>query len=176
MTEPLSQIGRVKKAHGLHGELKVHIETIYLEDFLSATVLYLGDEHRQMPYFLEKSRSIPNPIIKLEEVDSREEAELLSQPYIFLPTASLVYDPTEYIQETFQFAHLKGISVCNPAGEILGVIDRLESFPQQEMGILLRDGQEILIPLNEAFILSVDQEAGKAIMDFPAGLLDLWAQ
>jgi len=173
MTEPLNQIGRVRKAHGLKGELKVEIAVEYMEDFAQAAVLYLGDDRQQIPYFVENLRSLPQPIIKLEEVDTREEAEQLSQPYIYIPTADLVHEAEVYDKEPFTYAHLKNIAVLNPEGEILGVIDRLEQFPQQEMGVLLRDGHEILIPINDTFLLSVDQEKGQAVMDFPEGLLDL---
>lgn len=173
MTEPLNQIGRVRKAHGLKGELKVEISAEYLEDFVQATVLYLGDDRQQIPYFVENFRSLPQPIVKLEEVDTREQAEQLSQPYIYIPTAELVHEPASYDIEPFEYAYLKHISVVNPAGEILGVIDRLEQFPQQEMGVLLRDGREILIPLNDTFLLSVDLDKAQAVMEFPEGLLEL---
>lgn len=170
MTEPLSQIGLIRKAHGLKGELRIEVETKYHDTFLEATVLFLGSDKQQVPYFLEQRRSMPKPIIKLEEVDTREEAEQLQNMRIFVPTADLLTEE-EGEFDAFQFGHLVGYTVIDPEKNILGHLERIEAYPHQEMGILVKDAKEFLIPMVDNFIVESDDEKREVVIDLPEGLL-----
>jgi 16S rRNA processing protein RimM len=46
-------------------------------------------------------------------------------------------------------------------------------MPQQEMAFVIHNGREVLIPLNESLIVSVDRENKTLLMDLPEGLLDM---
>lgn len=58
------------------------------------------------------------------------------------------------------------------AGEIGHITEVLE-MPQQEMAAVQYQGREVLIPLNEQFIIEVDHATQKVLMDLPEGLLNL---
>jgi ribosomal 30S subunit maturation factor RimM len=46
-------IGRVRKAHGITGEVKVSIEDRYLEDFLKNERIFIEEmKSSRMPYFI----------------------------------------------------------------------------------------------------------------------------
>jgi 16S rRNA processing protein RimM len=45
-------------------------------------------------------------------------------------------------------------------------------MPQQEMAFLDYRGREVLIPLNEQLIISIDETQKHILMDLPEGLLD----
>ncbi len=56
------------------------------------------------------------------------------------------------------------------SGEKVGVIDRVEEYPQQLMAVVRHPEKgELLIPLHEELIHSV--EADKIIMNLPDGLI-----
>jgi 16S rRNA processing protein RimM len=54
-----------------------------------------------------------------------------------------------------------------------GVITEVVEMPQQEMAFVLHHGREVLIPLNESLIISIDRENKTLLMDLPEGLLDM---
>jgi len=56
-------------------------------------------------------------------------------------------------------------------GEI-GTIDEVLEMPQQEMAFLKYKGRDVLVPLNEQFIQSVDEGNRRVMVDLPDGLLD----
>ncbi len=41
------------------------------------------------------------------------------------------------------------------------------------MAFVIHNGREVLIPLNESLIVSVDRENKTLLMDLPEGLLDM---
>jgi len=52
----------------------------------------------------------------------------------------------------------------------LGPIVRIDAYPQQEMAIIIKDGTEILIPLHEQLMKSIDLDKKVVLMDLPEGL------
>ena len=56
-------------------------------------------------------------------------------------------------------------------GEI-GIIDEVLEMPQQEMAFLKYKERDVLVPLNEQFIQSIDEANRQVMVDLPDGLLD----
>ena len=56
----------------------------------------------------------------------------------------------------------------------LGAVLCIREMPGQLMLVVERpDGSELLIPLVDEFLVQVDEEEGRLIVDLPSGLLDL---
>ena len=56
---------------------------------------------------------------------------------------------------------------------LLGAIEAIIEYPQQEMAALTIEGKAVLIPLNEQLIISIEAETKVIRMDLPEGLLAL---
>ena len=169
-------IGYTKKTHGIGGELKFVIEEQYLEDFLRNERIFLNVKGSQVPYFVVNVRGKGEMILKLEEVDSREAAFTLQSREVFLREQDLVpghQRELEVEEETLEYEHVAGfLLVDKTAGEV-GRIEEVLDMPQQEMAFLKHKGRDVLIPLNEQFIISIDEKAKKVFADLPEGLLDV---
>lgn len=174
--EELVEIGRLKKAHGLKGELRIQVQEHYLEDLFDAEVLFLDLNGQQIPFFIEAFReeAVP-PIVKLEDIDSKEAAERLQGKTILLRKSDL-QDPDipEAALSGLEFLYLKGFMVLDPEGQEVGLIAEVEAYPQQEMAVVQGATNEYLIPIHKDMILHIDVDAKTLQLDLPDGLLDLF--
>lgn len=172
MPEQFTQIGFTKKTHGIGGELKVAIEAVYEDIFIEADRVFLDVKGNKLPFFLENVRGGGELIVKFEDVKNREEAMLLQSRAIFLPSRELPAD-LEPEDDGLLYADLVGyLLVDKSAGEI-GRIEQMIDMPQQELAVIPYKGREVLAPLNERLVLSIDREAKKVFTDLPEGIFEL---
>lgn len=164
-------IGKTYKAVGLKGELKFQIDDPYVEDFDAANVVYLKVMGNPLPYFIESVKADKTPLIKFEDVNSPEEAKLITTCDIMMKASDLKNTTEEFNEDDYSW--LKGFNIHEEEkGEVGKIIEVIE-FPQQEMALVDFKGQEIYIPLNEAFISEIKEQSKVIIMKLPEGLLDL---
>ena len=126
-TTPVEQVrltvGRIGGAHGVRGEMRMHILTDEPDHLKTITTVYLGE--RDTPIDLENIRfTDKGALIKLGGTDTPEAAAKLSGLNVKIAGSDArPLEPGEYF--LFQ---LIGLKVSNEAGEVLGVvIDLIET-------------------------------------------------
>lgn len=167
-------IGFTKKTYGIKGELKLNIPDKNLEDFAQAEVLFLLINGRKIPYFVE-SVNYENPFtLKFEDINSKETALELTGSEIFMRTKDLLPE-TEKVLEVEELVYEKYVryKIQDTTLGLLGEIEDIVEYPQQEMAVLKIEDKEVLIPLNEQLIISIDAATKIIMMDLPEGLLEL---
>lgn len=169
-------IGYTKKTHGLKGELKLIVEDRYLEDFLKNERIFVDVKGTKVPFFITNVRGKGEMILKLEDVDSLDVAYGLQSREIFLREKDLVPDherELEIEEETLEYEHLTGFLLTDKNLGEIGTIEEVLEMPQQEMALLKYKGREVLVPLNERFVVTVDDKTKTVHTDLPEGLLDM---
>jgi 16S rRNA processing protein RimM len=169
-------IGHTQKSHGLQGELKLHIEEAYLEDFLKNERIFIDVKGTKIPYFIENVRGTGGLILKLEDVDDRDAAYGLQSRQVYLREKDLVplaEREIEVEEDTLQYAYLQGFMLREEVLGDIGLIDEVLEMPQQEMAFLKYKKREVLIPLNPQLVLHVDEKAQTVLMRLPDGLLEV---
>lgn len=172
---PYILIGHTRKAHGITGELKLHVDERYLEDFLKNERIFLDVKGTKIPYFVANVRGKGEMILHLEEVDNRDTALLLQGREVYLREKDLLLEEEreiEYVEETLEYEHLIGFLLVDKTLGEIGAITEVLEMPQQEMAFLKYKGREVLVPLNGQLIVEVDTPGKKVVMDLPEGLLD----
>lgn len=163
----LIKIGKTGKTHGLKGHLKVHIDEFYLNDFMDMKIIFID----KLPYFIlnKDINHTQQAILLLEDVDSKEKAHRLQGKEIFAKDDDL----TEILdEETHQY--LIGFELHDKTLGKIGKIENIIEMPFQIMAVIINENKEILIPLNEDFILNVNEKQKKINMQLPEGLLDVF--
>lgn len=163
----LVQIGFISKTHGYNGYFKISIEEDFIEAFRQCKFLFLDIETMRIPYFIEDRNVKNNIFIKLEGIDSKEEAQIYNSSHIFIER--------KYITETKaedSFKALIGYIVLSDSEQI-GILKDIQDFPQQLMGVIMHGDQELLIPLHEELITSINHQTKSISLSLPDGLLDL---
>jgi 16S rRNA processing protein RimM len=163
-----TKVGRFGKTHGLAGGIRLIVEDPYFEAVLEAEVLFAPVDGSPVPYFTEK-RLLEEPlVIKLEDVDTKEAAKVLTGLDLLLPG-----EEVEKELSIDDFRLLEGFLMTESEQGDIGLILAVEEYPEQIMAMVRHKGREVLIPLNEAFLQSIDPEAERVEVRLPEGLLDL---
>ena len=164
----LKEIGKTLKPHGLRGELKFVLNTLYQELPQGIEAVFLESKGAPVPFFIESIRSEQPMIIKLEGVDTPEAAKALAHKPLFVPENLL-----PETQEPELESDLKGYFLKDKTAGVVGEILRTEEFPQQLMAVIAYENREIYIPLAEGLVVDLNNEEKSILMDLPEGILDL---
>ena len=170
-------IARIGKPHGLLGEVTVQLHTDEPERRLAVGTA-LDTEAAPgtgVPRALTvRSTRVHNGVwlVAFEEIPDRTGAESLRGTRLVVDAADLL--PADDEDDVFTEEQLRGLTVVDPAGRVLGEVGGLElGAAQDRLVILLPDGREAQVPFVTALVPEVDLEAGRVVVDAPAGLLDL---
>ena len=172
--EKYTIVGYTIKPHGVKGELKIKTEQAYEKSVLKAKALFFEQGGKYFPYFIQQLRLGNSAILKLEGVDNKEGAQRLSKCSFALQTSDIEVNesPLEMDPHEF-FKTFTNYTIVDKAVGRVGVIESVIEMPQQSLAILEYNGNEVMIPLNDQFIDSIDQENQVLSMDLPEGILEL---
>lgn len=167
------EIGKIKKPHGLNGEMKATIDERYFGDVNEVEAFFVEIQGEKAPYFIESLRGGSPVLLKFEEMDTKEDAALLTNKRIFLRAEDVSLSEEEIQDTGLEFSYLEGFVLSvEELGEI-GAILRVEAFPQQEMATVAYQQKELFVPLLAQWMVNVDKAAKTVLMDLPEGLLDI---
>lgn len=165
MTRPdWVEVGRVRRAHGIQGEVRVQPTTDNPERFAPGGRLYAcppGQERRLLVI-----RSIRGdaalPIVAFAEVGTRDDAEALQGAVLEVPGDDLP-DLKEGEYYPFQLA---GLEVRTHGGDRVGEVVELLDAPANDVLVLqLTDGREHLVPFVEPAVPTVDLLGGFLVVE-----------
>jgi 16S rRNA processing protein RimM len=170
-------VGHLNKAHGTRGELFLWPLTVDPDGaFAAGTELHLADEAGEAPDVsfapvrVQGARPFKRGfLIKLEGVDSRDQAEWLAGRYLVRPLAEV-----RPLEEGEVFYHdLLGMSVEAADGVPVGEIVEVYELRPVHMLEVARESGTVLIPFARDMVRQLDREAKRLVMELPEGLLDL---
>lgn len=168
-------IGTTKKPFGVQGELKVEVDDAFLEDFLRAKVLFVNTKGKPVPYFVEAISEKSATLVKFEDINSKEAANQIGGQQLFLRSQDIIPEDDRQliVEASLAYGRLVKFQILDQELGAIGTIDEIVEFPQQEMAVVNYRQKEVLIPLNEALIVSIDQDERVVHMRLPEGLLDI---
>ena len=173
--DALLLVGRVVRAHGVRGEIKVLPETDDAERLRELEAVYIGaGAETAARYDVAGTRPQPTKrglllVFQLEGVAVREEAEALRG----LPVFAREEDLPPLAEDEFFLHDLVGLGVETDAGEPVGVVREVLDLPAHPVCVVAREGKpDALIPAVPEFIVEVDLEAERLVIRPVEGLLD----
>lgn len=170
-------VGHVVRAHGILGEIFVSTMTDHPEgSFAPGVVLRPGDaaglapDPDLPPLRVAAVRPFKDGVlVTFGGVETRSQAEAFRGRYLFRPTAELERPaPGE-----FWHHELRGLEVVTAGGDRVGVVRDVVEVAGSDLLAVDGLGREHLIPFRKEFIVEVDLDAGRIVVDPPEGLLDL---
>lgn len=164
------KIGFILKPHGLKGEVSISLDEEAPEDFENMESLFLEKEGRLEPYFIESiSVRGAKGYLKLEDIDTPEDAAKISRRSIYLPkTTRPKSEKGEFYDD-----EVKGFTVHDEEGNLLGKIHDVMKAGPNKLLVLDYNDKEVLIPVNGPFITSVNKSKKKITVNLPEGFLDI---
>lgn len=169
------RVGRLVKAHGLKGALKLEL---YTDDpdgrFVPGAVFTLqvpesSPWHGKTVTVREFRWMNSHPVVFFDEVEDRTAAESIVRAILWIDQ-----DESAPAEDDAWYDHqLTGLDVFRD-GASVGRVIRVDHLPAQDLLVVRPTGtdEEILVPFVAAIVPQVDIAAGRVIVTPPAGLFE----
>jgi 16S rRNA processing protein RimM len=170
--EAMIAVGRVAKAQGRHGEVKVDPWTSAPDRIGGLSKIYLlGDDSEPLAVKVESVRVHKGrPVVKLEGISDIGAASALAGRELRVPESELESLP----EGSFYQFQIRGLTVKDRLRGEIGVVENvLETGGTDLLVVRGKDGEETLIPLCVEIVKNVDPVGGSVDIDAPEGLVSL---
>ncbi|MDR1455205.1 MAG: ribosome maturation factor RimM [Tannerella sp.] len=168
--EDLFQIGQFAGLHGIRGELSLRTEYDVL-DGMDSPYLVCEMDGIPVPFYIENCRPKGRSVIlvKLERVDDPAAARRFVNRPVYYPLSAMKNVP----EKDAGWRRFRGYILEDIQKKVTG---RVTEVDETTLNVLFRvdcGGKEILVPMAEELICSVDRAAKRMVVSLPDGLLDL---
>lgn len=169
--EACFQLGYVSKVHGIKGGVQCFFDVDIPENYRKMESVFVDIDNKLVPFFVEHlSLQGQKAVLKLEDVDSIEQAEDLKNKGLYLPLEKL----PALEEDQFYFHEIIGYEVKDAEGGMLGIVKGIYELPHQDLVAMEYKGKEVLIPIAEEIIKTVSHEHKILHVELPAGLLQIY--
>lgn len=167
--DDMLRIGVVTKPHGLRGEVKVYPTTSDPERFKDCDEVYLVTKKELLTLHVAGVKYFKKQVIlKFKEFDKVEDVEAFHQCDLMVTR-----DEAIELEEGEYFLYdVPGCTVVDEDGQTIGeVSDVLETGANPVFVIKTEDGREVLFPVIDECILSVDIDNRRVMAHVMEGLI-----
>lgn len=165
-------VGKIVKKYSFKGELLIKLDTDEPEQFENLESILINLRGNLVPFFIESSQLHKSELlrVKFEEVDTEDDADSLIKSELYLPLSFL----PELEGDKFYYHEIIGFKVEDKNFGNVGIISGVNDSTAQALFEIDRNGTEILIPMNDEFIIKVDKPNKTIFVETPEGLIDLY--
>ena len=165
--EDFVYFGKFLKPHGTKGEIGLQGDTFALGDdcdFVACDI-----DGILVPFFFEsvRSKNSDTLIVKVERMENADEVRYLTNREAFIPR--------KWVEESEEVSlgyFIGFMATDRTLGEIGEIVD-IDDSTINTLFVLEKDGEEILIPAQEEFIVDIDHDRQTIVFDLPQGLVTL---
>jgi len=165
-------LGKIAKKFSYKGEVLAWLDTDDPGLYENLESVFVELHKHLVPFFIQSSSIHKNEFLRVrfEDVEDEEAAERILGCDVYLPLTML----PKLEGDKFYFHEIIGFTAEDQRlgyiGEIVGVNDT-----SAQALFEIKNGEiEILIPMIDHFIVKVDRDNKKIILDTPEGLVDLY--
>ena len=165
-------LGKIVKKYSFKGEVLAKLDTDQPELYENLDAIFIDLKNNLVPFFIETSQLHKSDLlrIKFEDIDSEEKADTLIKSELYLPLELL----PKLEGNKFYFHEVIGFTIKDKNFGEVGTITGINDSTAQALFEIDRHGTDILIPMNDEFIVKVDRVNKTIIVETPEGLIDLY--
>lgn len=170
-TEDFLLLGKIAKAHGMRGEIKIFPYSGQPENMKAYRELILVNDKGMLSHPLTvQSCKVQGKmaITRLQSITSRDKAEAIEGAGVLIARKYL----PELPENEFYWHQYVGKTVADLKEQNIGKIETIFSNGTQDIMVIRAGNQEILVPISKSII--VKESAEKITIDPPRGLLELY--
>ena len=157
-------VGRVLRAWGIRGDLKIQPMTDRPADFVRLTQVYVGAPPRR--YEVQSFRPYQgNWLLHLVEVSTRTQAEALHDQPILIERVQRKLEADEYLAD-----QIIGLKVITLAGEVLGTVVEILTTGANDVYVVQGERGEVLLPARSEVVRSIDLSTATMTVELLPGL------
>jgi 16S rRNA processing protein RimM len=164
----LLAVGKIRRPHGVTGDVLVDIYTNFPERLQPKAVVYAGEAH--IPLTIRRQRNHNDGILlAFDEFTTPEQVGRFRNQILYIAEA----DAMELPEGEFYYYELLGLSVVDDAGESLGKVTEIMETGANDVYVVTNEaGREILLPAIAEVILDVDLDTKIMKVHLLPGLLE----
>ncbi|NNC49090.1 MAG: 16S rRNA processing protein RimM [Flaviramulus sp.] len=165
-------LGKIVRKYSFKGELLIKLDTDQPNLYENLDALFINVRNSLIPFFIESSQLHKSDLLRVqfEDVNTEADADALLKSEVYLPMEFL----PKLEGNKFYFHEIIGFTMQDKnfgeVGKIIGVNDTTA----QALFEVENNGKEILIPMNDEFIIKVDRKNKTIFVETPEGLIDLY--
>ncbi len=171
-------LGYTSKVHGKEGEIIIKLDVDFPEEYkkLESVLIQLNKtDNSLIPFFISNTHLNNNDSIrvKIDDINTVDEAKALIGKEIYLPLSSL----PKLTGNKFYYHEVINFKVTDTNLGEIGSITKILDYPTQAIfEITNPQGNEILVPIIDEVIVSVDRENKNITVTTPEGLVELYLE
>ena len=158
------QIGRLQKAHGINGEIKLSLSVNFSLDVSIGSSIFIGPTHTS--YLVTSMRGQLNPvIISFEGITDRETVQKLTNQNVYIRLEQL----PQQNESNFYFHEVIGMDVRDENGELIGKIREIIETGANDVYVVdqVNRDKEILIPAIKSVVQEINRKTKMMIVRLP---------
>ncbi len=165
-------LGKIVRKYSFKGELLIKLDTDQPELYEKLDAMFINVRNNLLPFFVEHSQLHKSDLLRVqfEDVNTEADAEALLKSEVYLPLDLL----PKLEGDKFYFHEIIGYAIEDKNYGKVGIITGVNDTTAQALFEIESNGKEILIPMNDEFILKVDRAAKTILVETPEGLIDLY--
>lgn len=162
----LLKIAQVLKSNGADGELVLSFREIAPDDINIKEPVFIFYDGLPVPFFIESFSIKGNKraLVRLTDILSNDDAEEIAGKAVYADKSAI----SQYDED---FHNLEGWTLKNADSFQVGTIISIEEIPGNPCLCVDTKNGQVLIPLHEDLILSVNEDLQEIVMSIPEGLV-----
>ncbi|MEW6427028.1 MAG: ribosome maturation factor RimM [Thermodesulfobacteriota bacterium] len=178
------RVGRITRAHGLHGEVKIQAyggDPRELQRYTDLLLSPAGAEYGIRSYVEARPVDFENyavtgtrlqgdvALVTLDRVRDRSAAEALQGREVWVDAAQLA----AAAEDEFYWHEVEGMAVVTENGDPVGRVHTLFTTPAHDVLVVRNRGEEYYIPASREFVVAIDRQRRLLTVAAVDGLLDI---
>jgi len=167
-------LGKIVKKYSFKGELLAKLDTDQPDIYENLDAIFIEVNGTLIPFFIQKSQLHKSDLLRLkfDDVTNEADADALMKCDLYLPLDLL----PKLDGKKFYFHEIIGYQFNDENFGSVGTVKGVNDSTSQALFEVDREGIEILIPMNDDFIISLDREAKTITVNTPPGLIELYLE
>lgn len=165
-------LGKIAKKFSFKGEVLIYLDTDEPELYENMESVFVDFNKNLVPFFIENSNLHKNDFLRtqFEDINNEEEADRILGCDVYLPLSML----PKLEGNKFYFHEVIGFEIEDQRLGVFGKIVSINDTSAQPLFEVINGNVEILVPMIDQFLVKIDRENKKVIMDLPEGLVEMY--
>lgn len=165
-------LGAITKTRGFKGDLVFFLDVSNSFEYENLESVLVDLNGMLTPFFVEsiKIQNNNRAFVKLEGINSEEEAQGLTSKALYLPLSTL---PNLKGSEFYDH-EIPGFTVVDTVHGNIGKVVQVVDLPNNPLLQIDKNGIEILVPLRNGTVKKINREDKTISIESPPGLIELY--
>ncbi|GGD19529.1 ribosome maturation factor RimM [Flavobacterium orientale] len=165
-------LGKIAKKFSFKGELLVYLDTDEPELYENMESVFVEINKNLVPFFIENSSLHKNDFlrVKFEDVETEADADAIMGCELYLPLSFL----PKLEGNQFYYHEVIGFEIEDQRLGVFGKIVSINDSTAQPLFEVINGEIEMLIPMIDHFLVKIDRENKKVLMNLPEGLVEMY--